>query len=106
MPLVPPQMLSHKDVRSKCIPSAKESKIRSVISLLESQLQESDTGIASFLIKIDSCEFEISAISTEEASLKFAFALSFLNATWRSREAFHLRKEEGSMTIEHFRITK
>ena len=64
-------MLFHKDVRSKY------SKCeRKQISLLELQLQESNTGIASFLIKIDSCEFEISVISKEEASLKFAFALS------------------------------
>ena len=102
-------MLSHKDVRSKCVPSAKESKIRSVISLLESQLQESDTAIASFLIKIDSCEFEISTTSREEANLKFAFALSsaeFLEPDLAKPRSFSLTEEEGSMTIEHFRITK
>ena len=91
-------MLSHKDVRSKCIPSAKESKIRSVISLLESQLQESDTVIASFLIKIDSCEFEISAISKEETSLKFAFALSsaeFFDCDLAKPRSFSLTERGG-----------
>ena len=105
MPLVPPQMLSHKDVRSKCIPSAKESKIRSVISLLESQLQESDTGIASFLIKIGSCEFEISAISTEEASLKFAFALSsaeFLERDLAKPRSFSLTERGGEYDYRVF----
>ena len=98
-------MLSHKDVRTKCIPSAKESKIRSVISLLESQLQESDTGIASFLIKIDSCEFEISTISKEEASLKFAFVLSsaeFLEHDLAKPRSFSLMERGGEYDYRAF----
>ena len=98
-------MLSHNDVRSKCIPSAKESKIRSVISLLESQLQESDTGIASFLIKTDSCEFEISTISKEEASLKFAFALSsaeFLERDLAKPRSFTLTERGGEYDYRAF----